>query len=303
MRIGGGMKQMEPVRPDLGHEKLKRVRQAPACGAELLSWHGGTMQLARCEVDLGAAVASSCEADGGKRIWAPGRLARWCVLLTGAGRCVRCSGAVACVQSRGSGRLYKDPKIWESLEKVSILIRARNSRQRKCTINNDAFILAPLPGRVRGKDRRKQLEAAEMEPDREVRGGACGWSVSSRGMRPDHAGAVGKQIGWCAGSLAHTEAAVHNNGRTRCAGDRVCEATTHLMWIGGGMKQMEPVRSDLGHEKLRRVRQAPACGAELLSWHGGTTQLALCEADSGAAVASSCEADGGKRIWAPGRLA
>ncbi|MQL92274.1 hypothetical protein Taro_024894 [Colocasia esculenta] len=34
-----------------------------------------------------------------------------------------------------------------SLEKVSILMCAKNSRQRKCTINHVAFILAPLLGR------------------------------------------------------------------------------------------------------------------------------------------------------------
>ncbi|MQL70663.1 hypothetical protein Taro_002976 [Colocasia esculenta] len=33
------------------------------------------------------------------------------------------------------------------LEKVSILTCAKNSGQRKCTVNNAAFILAPLPGR------------------------------------------------------------------------------------------------------------------------------------------------------------
>ncbi|MQM18195.1 hypothetical protein Taro_051182 [Colocasia esculenta] len=39
----------------------------------------------------------------------------------------------------------------ESLEKVNILICAKNSRQKKCTVNNAAFILAPLPGRFAQK--------------------------------------------------------------------------------------------------------------------------------------------------------
>ncbi|MQM03670.1 hypothetical protein Taro_036458, partial [Colocasia esculenta] len=47
-----------------------------------------------------------------------------------------------------SRSLFKDPKVLRTgLEKVSILACAKNSRQRKCTINNAAFILAPLPGR------------------------------------------------------------------------------------------------------------------------------------------------------------
>ncbi|MQM06484.1 hypothetical protein Taro_039308 [Colocasia esculenta] len=121
------MKQMEPVRPDLGHEKLRRVRQAPACGAELLSWHGGCVRRTGAEAACWMEVCAEA--------------ARWAAEL---GREAEAPG------------IFQGAYIKTQGPQVSILICARNSRQRKCTINNAAFILAPLPGRRRWKS----LEAA-----------------------------------------------------------------------------------------------------------------------------------------------
>ncbi|MQL69702.1 hypothetical protein Taro_002009 [Colocasia esculenta] len=59
-----------------------------------------------------------------------------------------CRGGSAEVAGAGAAKVC-DPGAVQKLylEKVSILRCAKNSRQRKCTINNAAFTLAPLPGR------------------------------------------------------------------------------------------------------------------------------------------------------------